>query len=219
MLFTTPINTKEIDSLRVRIRCRKLMCGSLFLFACGERVLVVSRGVSDTCRVSHVSPWVTTPPLPCGSHWYVGDNINIWESVTNGTEWNIPIIKCPVSFILSFYRWLEYLIGSLTTYLYSRRAGWIGSKHCQYPIKQKRAFLVDWENSYERVFRLTFEGAHVHCPSMNHGRNLQTNAHGINPWDSTGDNTVSVGCLLLDEIHPVIGYNELVFGQNNRTKG
>ena len=65
-----------------------LTCVPLFSFACGGRVLVVPRGVSDTCHVSQVSPWVTTSPppssAPCGSHRYVGDNINIWESVTNG---------------------------------------------------------------------------------------------------------------------------------------
>ena len=103
VLFTSQIKTKDTDFLKdVQNWCMglyfrpKLMCGSLFSFACGERVRVVSRGVSDTCsHVSHVSPWVTTPPppsAPCGSHWYVGDNINIWESLTNGTEKNNPVI-------------------------------------------------------------------------------------------------------------------------------
>ena len=60
-----------------------LTCVPLFSFACGGRVLVVPRGVSDTCHVSQVSPWVTTSPPPffcpmwesqiCGrQHQYLG---------------------------------------------------------------------------------------------------------------------------------------------------
>ena len=66
----------------------KLMCGSLFLFACGEGVRVVSRGVSDTCHVSHVSPWVTTSPLP-STHVGVRD---MWETTSiYGSQWQMGL--------------------------------------------------------------------------------------------------------------------------------
>ena len=78
------------------------MCGSLFLFACGERVRVVSRGVSDTCHVSHVSPWVTTPPCPmwesliCGrQHQYMGVS-DKWDRV----EYSYYQVSCIIHIII-----------------------------------------------------------------------------------------------------------------------
>ena len=79
--------------------------GSLFLFACGERVWVVSRGVSDTCWLPCVT-CVTMgdhPPYPmwesgiCGrQHQYmrVSDKWD-WLSTAYGQKSGIPAIVAP----------------------------------------------------------------------------------------------------------------------------
>ena len=86
---------QKSNKLTFQTRCQKSICGSLFLFACGERVRSGS-GVLWSQR--YLAPCVTCvtmgdhlpPPLhPCGSQGYVGDNINMWELVTNECEQGI----------------------------------------------------------------------------------------------------------------------------------
>ena len=104
-------------------------------------------------------------------------------------------LMCPSLSVFFFYRLQWYREFDNFSVKSPSSMNW---QHCQYPIKYKQvqtftkrercSFLP---RSLREQLRESFHSFNIwgsSCPRMNHGRNSQTNAPEINPWDSTSDN-------------------------------